>query len=118
MNFYERLKSLREERGYTQEKLAAVIHVTKNSVSHYERNISLPTIDVLISLADIFDVSLDYLLGRTDYNISDRILKKQLANKMSVGKFVEKVANLDTTHKLDILKALYYIEADNKRTKN
>ena len=39
MDFPEKLKMLREKHGYTQQRLADSLHVTKNSISHYERNI-------------------------------------------------------------------------------
>jgi len=118
MDFSERLKNLRDERGYTQEKLADVLHVTKNSISHYERNISMPTIDVLIAMANVFNVTMDYLLCRTDHNLPDRLLKKPIGKNITIGKLAEKVANLDASHKTDLLKALYYIEEDNKRNKS
>lgn len=118
MEFSEILKRLREEHGYTQEKLASVIHVSKNSVSHYERNISMPEIDVLIGIAEVFDVSIDYLLGRTEFNLSHEKLKKVVTKNLSVGQLVEKISNLDQSHKLDLYKALYYIERDNRQNKS
>ncbi len=57
MEFSKTLKMLREKNGYTQEELANVLHVTKNSISHYERNISMPAIDVLIAIASVIDVT-------------------------------------------------------------
>lgn len=62
MEFPKILKMLREKRGYSQKQLADVLHVSKNSVSHYELGNCMPSIDVIINIADIFDVSLDYLL--------------------------------------------------------
>lgn len=118
MGFSEILKKLREEHGYTQEKLANVIHVTKNSVSHYERGINMPELEVLIGIADVFDVSIDYLLGRTEFNLSHGKLKKVATKNLSVGQLVEKISNLDQSHKLDLYKALYYIERDNRQNKS
>lgn len=78
MDFPEKLKMLREKHGYTQQRLADSLHVTKNSISHYERNISMPDLDILCAIADIFDVSLDYLLGRSDFNLPNHLLKRRL----------------------------------------
>lgn len=64
--FGKRVKRLRIKKGLTQEALAKKFLLNKSSVSRYERGQQLPEIDVLTKLADFFDVSTDYLLGRTD----------------------------------------------------
>ncbi len=66
MKLGERLKTLRKEKNLTQEQLAKIIHVGKVSVCCYEKEVRTPSIDTLIDLANIFNVSLDYLVGRTD----------------------------------------------------
>ena len=64
--FSERLRELRQERGMTQEALGQVIGVKNYSVYTYEKGRSYPDVAGLIALADHFDVSIDYLVGRTD----------------------------------------------------
>jgi len=64
--FGERFKELRKELGMTQEELATKFYTTKSSISRYENNENIPEINTLQSFADFFDVSVDYLLGRTD----------------------------------------------------
>lgn len=117
MLFPEKLKRLRENRGYTQQQLAKALNVSKNSVSHYELNISMPGLDVLLEISDLFDVSLDYLLGRTDVNLSSNLLNKQIDKDMTVAQAVESILKLDKQHRSDFIKLLYYIEADNARKK-
>ena len=120
MKFNEILKNLREDRGYTQRELAKVLNVTKSSICHYEQEISMPSIDVLIGMAKVFDVTLDYLLGRTEFNLPDTRLKKAFGNRKSVGELLEMLIMLDNSHRADLMKVLYYIQADNnnpKRTK-
>lgn len=70
--FGERLKELRESKGMTQEFLAELLNVSRQSIGVYENNNVDPGINTLVKIADIFNISLDYLLGRTDekYNIS------------------------------------------------
>ena len=63
--FSKNLQKLRKERGVTQEQLASVLGVSPQAVSKWE-NGSYPEGDLLPKLADYFDVSVDYLLGRTD----------------------------------------------------
>lgn len=61
-----RLKMLRENMGLTQENLGKKLHVSKVSICKYETGISEPSLDILVKIADIFDVSTDYLLGREE----------------------------------------------------
>jgi transcriptional regulator with XRE-family HTH domain len=62
----ERLKKLRNERKITQEELGKKVNVTKVSISGYENGNRNPDTETLQKLADFFEVSTDYLLGRTD----------------------------------------------------
>ncbi|MCI9679106.1 MAG: helix-turn-helix transcriptional regulator [Oscillospiraceae bacterium] len=64
--FAERLRSLRTERDVTQKDLGELLGVKNFSIYTYEKGRSEPNIDGLIALADFFDVSIDYLVGRTD----------------------------------------------------
>jgi len=62
--FSERLKELREERGLSMAALGKHIGYTYSSVSRWESGIHIPTIDILVKLADFFKVSTEYLVGR------------------------------------------------------
>lgn len=64
--FSERLKALRAEKGVRQSELAALIGVRNTAVSMMESGSRSPSVEVLCALADYFDVSLDYLVGRSD----------------------------------------------------
>ena len=64
--FGERLASLRNSRAVSQQALADVLGVGKSAVSMMESGNRAASADVLIALADYFDVSLDYLCGRSD----------------------------------------------------
>lgn len=61
-----RLKELRKKRKISQLKLALDLNMSQNSISRYETGEREADYETLIKLADYFDVSLDYLLGRTD----------------------------------------------------
>ena len=69
--FSERLKTLREQRGETQQDLADLIGVTRNAVSAYEKGTRRPAgekaLEVYETIADHFNVDLAYLIGQTDY---------------------------------------------------
>lgn len=68
MDFPKRLKLLRTNKKMTQEELGKKINVTKVSVSGYESGNRKPDIETTQKIADFFEVSVDYLLGRTDNN--------------------------------------------------
>lgn len=61
-----RLKKLRKERNISQLKLALDLNMNQNSISRYENGEREADYETLIKIADYFDVSLDYLLGRTE----------------------------------------------------
>ncbi len=61
-----RLKELRERRHISQVFLGMELNMSQNTVSQYETGIREASYDALIAIADYFDVSIDYLLGRTD----------------------------------------------------
>ena len=65
--FSERLKELRQEQGMTQEALGQIIGVKNYSVYTYEKGRSYPAVAGMIAIADHFNVSIDYLVGRTDH---------------------------------------------------
>ena len=64
--FPERLRRLRERRRISQRVLSELCGLSKNMISVYERGEVEPTASVLEVLADCFDVSVDYLLGREE----------------------------------------------------
>ncbi len=61
-----RLKAIRKMRGISQLKLALDLNTSQNTISRYETGEREPGIKELIALADYFNVSIDYLLERTD----------------------------------------------------
>lgn len=61
-----RLKELRVARNMTQQRLAMELSMSQNTVSRYETGEREPGLAELIRIADYFNVSVDYLLGRTD----------------------------------------------------
>lgn len=66
MNFKTRLKQLRNERGISQRQLAEFLKVAPSTISMYENGQREPNFEVLESLADFFNVDLNYLLGKSD----------------------------------------------------
>jgi transcriptional regulator with XRE-family HTH domain len=63
MDFMTRLYSLREEKDMKQKDLAAMLNIKPSAISKYEKGIAQPSIPTLIRIAEIFEVTVDYLLG-------------------------------------------------------
>lgn len=61
-----RIKNLREELNMTQQELADKLEGAKSTVAMYEKGNRKPSLEVLVKLSEIFDCSIDYLLGKTD----------------------------------------------------
>ena len=59
----EKIKALREARGWTQAELARRMNITRNGVNSWEQGLSMPSPACLVDLAKLFSVSTDYLLG-------------------------------------------------------
>ena len=62
-----KLKELRKEKGLTQKQVAEILKVDSSTVRKWELSLREPNLSSLIKLADFFEVSTDYLLGRKDY---------------------------------------------------
>lgn len=62
----QRLRACRKKSGYTQMQAAVYSDITETTYTNYERAQQLPRIDILVRIADVYKVSLDYLTGRTD----------------------------------------------------
>lgn len=84
-----RLKQLRKNLNKTQEEVAAGLGVTRGAYSHFENDRNEPDSDTIRNLADYFNVSTDYLLGRTDDPIPVRNLDQDLYDEHDYAKELE-----------------------------
>ena len=64
--FSNRLAELRHEKRLSQKEIAKLLYIPQTTYSHYEVGNREPSIETIIKLCDLFDVSADYLLGRKD----------------------------------------------------
>lgn len=58
----ERLRTLREQAGFSQEQLAGQIHITRQAISKWELGHAEPSVEMLITLAQLYNVTVDYLV--------------------------------------------------------
>lgn len=66
MNYNDRIRALREDNDLTQVFIARYLNIAQNTYSQYESNKREIPLNILIKLANYYDCSLDYLVGRTD----------------------------------------------------
>ncbi|MDO4354512.1 MAG: helix-turn-helix transcriptional regulator [Clostridia bacterium] len=77
--FGENLKTLRKQKGFSQEELAARLHVVRQTVSKWEKGLSVPDADALIRLAEVLEVSVSELLGAKIGNENAADVAEQLS---------------------------------------
>ncbi len=71
--FNKRLRQMRMKRGFTQQRLADSVEIALRSYQCYETGTRTPNYALLVQLADVLDVSLDYLMGRDEFMKSHAI---------------------------------------------
>lgn len=71
-----KLVMLRKEHGYTQEDLSKFLNLTRSAIGNYELGINEPSLDTMVAIANLYGVSLDWLMGRTNlrynFNLEDK----------------------------------------------
>ena len=78
--FNENLRELRKSKGFTQEELATKINVVRQTVSKWEKGLSVPDADSLQKIADVLDVEVSQLLGA---NVETEASKNEIAEQLS-----------------------------------
>ena len=84
-----RIKKLREEFHMTQQELADKLNGAKSTVAMYENETRKPSMEVLIKLSEIFNCSIDYLLGKSDIknpDLKDKLFLIPIVGKVAAGK--------------------------------
>lgn len=75
-----RIKSLREAKGLKQEELAQKVSVSPSAIGMYETNKREPNNEIILKLAEFFNVSTDYLLGKSDIRNPEELKNVSFAN--------------------------------------
>ena len=81
--FQENLKTMRKAKGYTQEDLAIKLNVVRQTVSKWEKGLSVPDADVLCKIADVLDTDVSTLLGEEIVEETDKSAVAQQLAKIS-----------------------------------
>lgn len=78
LNIGGRIAQLRRQQNLSQDELAKRIGVSRTIIGNYERNVNTPSIDVLLRLVRVFDVSVDFLIGEGGLSSYDKEVLKRI----------------------------------------
>lgn len=93
-----RIKLLREELGLKQEELAKKLSVSPSAIGMYERDLREPNNELTLKIANFFNVSIDYLLGRSDVrtpDLKDKLFLIPIVGKVAAGKPILATENIE-----------------------
>jgi transcriptional regulator with XRE-family HTH domain len=108
MNFGEKIKQLRKEKGWSQEQLSKHIDTDTRQVSLYENNKVSPSAETIIRIAKVFNVSIDYLL------IDDATRRPLKVSDESIFENIQKIDMLTDEEKQSVFKIIDGLAAKNK----
>ena len=94
MRFARILQDLREDRDITRKDLATTLNISVSTLGMYEQGRREPNIDMLIKMADYFDVSIDFLVGRSFKNENNELLVEALHLKNEIDKLPQGYKNI------------------------
>lgn len=109
-----RLSALREEKGLTQKKLAKLLNMSNGTISNYENNVHFPDPNTLCRLADFYNVTTDYLLGRTNYRYPPEILREYVTTDYTVQNIVNTLLTLDSLNQNAVIKYINFLSQEMK----
>ncbi len=114
MDFGQRLKSLRDEKAVTQEELSNYLGVGRPTIAGYETKGKQPSFEILKKIANFFNVSIDYLLGRTDMR---QLIKEQKKSDSTSDEISKEIYNLSPESQAELKKLieLYKLKDMQKR---
>ena len=116
MAFGKILKKIRQDNNLTQEELAKKINSSRSNIANYENEKNMPSIEILEKLSKTFNVSIDYLLGKTDIR-NPRQKEQDLLDLAKIGFSMDKYNPPTEKQKEQIRDLLEVILRDNKKDK-
>lgn len=110
--FAQRLKDLRQEKKISQTELASALNISNRTISMYEQGNSEPNVEILSKIADYFNVTADYLIGRTSCkNVENQSISDSLGiDERTIDILKSLAGNPDDGYFIDITE-LDYLEA-------
>ena len=109
MQINEILRNLREDKDLKQTDIANLLCITQQTYSNYENAKSEIPLNHLIKLAEFYNVSTDYILGRVSYKYNLTSLNEKIANTITFGELLNKVSRLNKSNLCSLLDFLNYL---------
>lgn len=116
MSFGSNMAKLRNERGIYQKELATSLKISIATVSNYEKDRHFPDAAMLCKIADFFDVSVDYLLGRTDFRYNVETLHRPFTDKYTISDLVNTSLEFSPEHKRSLTEYVQMIKIAEQNT--
>lgn len=113
MDTFEILRNLREDNDLKQTDIANILCITQQTYSNYENAKSEIPLNNLIKLADFYNVSTDFLLGRTTYKDNLKSLNSLLLDNITYGDLLNKISKLDKCNLTSLIDFLNYLLTKN-----
>ncbi len=104
------LASLRVEKGLVQKQMAASLNLSISAISSYENNVHAPDLSMLCRLAEYFNVTTDYLLGRTEFRFPPEAVRQHIARDYDVLDMVNTVLSLDQERQTSAIDFVKYLK--------
>lgn len=109
----ETIKSLREEKGYSQKELAKALNITSGCLSKYETGKNLIPIDIIIRIADVLDVSIDYITGRSRSHFDYKSLNEPYTGALKTVDLLNNALSLNKTNRIVLNEVLTALKCKN-----
>ena len=113
----ENIRFLRENMNYSQKELAKRMHLSPACISKYETGKATPTLEVIIQLSDFFNVSVDFLLGRSCCRFDYKEFTCSYSKYQDAFALMDDILSFDSTHRRHLTDAIEYIKFHNDYSK-
>lgn len=104
------LKQLRRKKGIGQKQLASYLHCSVGTVSNYESGTHCPDLDTLVKLADFYEVSVDYLLGRTSCPHFADVASQVICGRFTISRLLHLLEHLSEKDRAFLTYGLVLLE--------
>ena len=107
--FGERIRALRKNKGYSQQQMAQKLHVSQSAISQWEQNITAPSAEQLKALAQIFETTVDDIIGnvKPEDNDKPKVIPPRTAEARILAAGVDRMPEADRKRAIDIMTMVF-----------
>lgn len=113
-----RISKLRRMAGMKQKDLAKLLNVTSSTISHYESGTNVPNVSILVSIAEIFGVSADYILGQTNLCMDWQTFRRDITlmdgTVISLESVINRFLSLSEQNQADVCRLIRLFQLDDQ----